>query len=83
MLSSKLAFCILLVKRPNVKGIGGVDLAAWRDEGRRIFLLVHNVPVDAREERMLLKFVCTIASTPESLVYISLEFELTLEIPSD
>ena len=71
--STRLTFSILFVKGSNVKGVGSVNFASRRDKRWRILLLIHNVPIYAYEEGMLFKFVCTVASTPKSLVNVSLQ----------
>ena len=68
-----LTFCVLLVEGSDVKCVCGVDLSPWRDEGRRVLLLVDLVPVHAGEERVLLKLVRAVAFAAQPLVHVTLE----------
>ena len=62
------ALGVFLVERANVEGVGRVHLAPWRDEGRRVLLVVDLVPVDAREERVLLHLSSTTKQVQQGLI---------------
>lgn len=51
------ALCVFLIKWPNVKCIGSVDLSPRGNEGRGVLLKKHLGPVDTPEKRMLLHLV--------------------------
>lgn len=51
------AFSVLFVEGANVKGVSCVDLATRRYQRRCVFLYVHLLPVQSREERMFLHLI--------------------------
>jgi hypothetical protein len=63
MVNKILTLGILLIEGADIEGVGRVDLAARGYEGRRVPLLINLTPVVAREERVVLEFVGTAATT--------------------
>lgn len=61
------AFGVLLVERSNVECIGSINLATRRYQRWGILLQVHQLPVDALEERMLFDLVRTAKMTNNNI----------------
>ena len=65
-------FSILLIERPNIKCVRGVNLSARRNERRGISLLVYLVPIHSGVEWMVLQLARTATATSHTFINISL-----------
>jgi len=61
------SFGVFLVEGPDVEGVGRVDFTAWRNQRRRIFLLIDLLPVDFTEERVIFQLLGTDQPSNQSI----------------